>query len=99
MSTITTSPSFTVYDALPRRKTPGWSSSMIVKVAVALVPSWAPPVGVPSVSSTLRLPSSLVLLTVGIMNDCLVTLGANVRVPETGPVKSTPGTAVRLEML
>src|SRR6266850_3451678 len=99
MSTTTEPPSLTVYVALPMRNTPGWSSSTIVKVAVEGLDSRAPPVGAPSVISTLRLPSTLLLLTVGIMKNAWVSFGLNVSVPDTGPGKSTPGKALTLEML
>lgn len=72
---------------------PGSSSSWMISVATAGVPSAALPVGAPRASMTLRLPPTRVLLRIGTLNDLVPTLTGKVRTPDT-VLKSTSGTAV-----
>ena len=77
---------------------PAWSLSRIVKVALDCEPSLAPPVGVPSVISALRLPSRRALSIVGIEKVAVRWVGLNVKIPDVG-LKSTFGNAVSAETL
>jgi len=69
--------------ALLNWKAPGWatSSSTMVKVAVAWLPSVAPPVGVSRKRLTVSLPSTRESSAMGIVNDLVVSPTPKLRVP------------------
>ena|SRR5437763_1050447 len=74
-------------------RVPGWSFSLIVRVAVEGPPRTASSGG-PSVNETVRSPTMSMLSKTGTLKVLWLTLAPNVNVPATG-VKSRPATAVR----